>query len=300
MNDTSELLILLRLRGTLSPSLLTKWWKQDPSLSLTGEKNHLLTKLSLKRSDLCSIRKLAEQELSNVKRLIRSYEADGVRMTAISSPDYPASLKTIHDPPPVLFLKGNEKLLHEQRLIGIVGTRSPSLYGKRAAVHLVRELCKKSWTVVSGLAKGIDGLAHQESIRSKGRTIGVIAGGFNSIYPREHRQLAGQMAESHLLVSEHPPHIKPQKWHFPMRNRLISGLTEGIVVVQGKEKSGSLITAYQALEQGREVFAVPGPIFDANSFGPSRLIQEGAKLVLTIEDILNELPPSNAQYTEPV
>lgn len=105
MNDSSELLILLRLRGTLSPSLLTKWWKQDPSLSLTGEKNHLLTKLSLKRSDLCSIRKLAEQELSNVKRLIRSYEAAGVRMTAISSPDYPASLKTIHDPPPVLFLK---------------------------------------------------------------------------------------------------------------------------------------------------------------------------------------------------
>ncbi|MCY8342577.1 DNA-processing protein DprA [Bacillus haynesii] len=300
MNDTSELLILLRLRGTLSPSLLTKWWKQDPSLSLTGEKNHLLTKLSLKRSDLCSIRKLAEQELSNVKRLIRSYEADGVRMTAISSLDYPASLKTIHDPPPVLFLKGNEKLLHDQRLIGIVGTRSPSLYGKRAAVHLVRELCKKSWTVVSGLAKGIDGLAHQESIRSKGRTIGVIAGGFNSIYPREHRQLAGQMAESHLLVSEHPPHIKPQKWHFPMRNRLISGLTEGIVVVQGKEKSGSLITAYQALEQGREVFAVPGPIFDANSIGPSRLIQEGAKLVLNIEDILSELPPSHAQYTEPV
>ncbi|WP_271749170.1 DNA-processing protein DprA [Bacillus paralicheniformis] len=300
MNDSSELLILLRLRGTLSPSLLTKWWKQDPSLSLTGEKNHLLTKLSLKRSDLCSIRKLAEQELSNVKRLIRSYEAAGVRMAAICSPDYPASLKTIHDPPPVLFLKGDVKLLNEQRLIGIVGTRSPSLYGKRAAVHLVRELCKKSWTIVSGLAKGIDGLAHQESIRSKGRTIGVIAGGFNSIYPREHRQLAGQMAENHLLVSEHPPDVKPQKWHFPMRNRLISGLTEGIVVVQGKEKSGSLITAYQALEQGREVFAVPGPIFDASSFGPSRLIQEGAKLVLNIEDILSELPPSRTQYIEPV
>lgn len=300
MNESSELLILLRLRGTLSPSLLTKWWKQDPSLSLTGEKNHLLTKLSLKRSDLCSIRKLAEQELSNVKQLIRSYEAAGVRMTAICSPDYPASLKTIHDPPPVLFLKGNVKLLHEQRLIGIVGTRSPSLYGKRAAVHLVRELCKKSWTIVSGLAKGIDGLAHQESIRSKGRTIGVIAGGFNSIYPREHHQLAGQMAENHLLVSEHPPDVKPQKWHFPMRNRLISGLTEGIVVVQGKEKSGSLITAYQALEQGREVFAVPGPIFDASSFGPSRLIQEGAKLVLNIEDILSELPPSRTQYIEPV
>lgn len=221
-------------------------------------------------------------------------------MAAICSPDYPASLKTIHDPPPVLFLKGDVKLLNEQRLIGIVGTRSPSLYGKRAAVHLVRELCKKSWTIVSGLAKGIDGLAHQESICSKGRTIGVIAGGFNSIYPREHRQLAGQMAENHLLVSEHPPHVKPQKWHFPMRNRLISGLTEGIVVVQGKEKSGSLITAYQALEQGREVFAVPGPIFDANSFGPSRLIQEGAKLVLNIEDILSELPPSRTQYPEPV
>lgn len=171
MNDSSELLILLRLRGTLSPSLLTKWWKQDPSLSLTDEKNHLLTKLSLKRSDLCSIRKLAKQELSNVKRLIRSYEAAGVRMAAICSPDYPASLKTIHDPPPVLFLKGDVKLLNEQRLIGIVGTRSPSLYGKRAAVHLVRELCKKAGRSSAALQKELTVLPiRRASVQREGQS----------------------------------------------------------------------------------------------------------------------------------
>ncbi|MED1741806.1 DNA-processing protein DprA [Bacillus swezeyi] len=300
MNEKSELLILLRLHGILPPAQLSKWWKADPSLSLAGKHTHPLTKLSANRSDLSAIRKLAEKELSNVKRLIRAYQADGVDMIAISSPDYPPSLKMIHDPPPVLFLKGHKKLLDQHRLIGIVGTRNPSSYGKRAAAYLARELSKKDWTIVSGLAKGIDGLSHQESIRSNGTTIGVIAGGFNHLYPRENRQLAEQMAEDHLLVSEHLPRTKPQKWHFPMRNRLISGLTEGIIVIQGKEKSGSLITAYQALEQGREVFAVPGSIFDRNSLGPARLIQEGAKLVCDINDILSELPPSNVQYTEPV
>ncbi|MFN2746214.1 MULTISPECIES: DNA-processing protein DprA [Bacillus] len=295
MTVSSELLILLRLRGALSPSLLSKWWRTDPSLSLSDKKNHPLTRLSGKALDLSPIRKLVEQELPNVKHLIKSYQAAGVDMLAISSPEYPPSLKTIHDPPPVLFLKGNQQLLRVHRRIGIVGTRRPTLYGKRAAIYYVKELSKKGWTIVSGLAKGIDGLSHHESIRSNGATIGVIAGGFSHIYPRENRFLADQMAADHLLVSEHPPETRPQKWHFPMRNRLISGLTEGVIIVQGKERSGSLITAYQALEEGREVFAVPGSIFDANSLGPARLIQEGAKLAFDIDDILSELPPSNVQ-----
>ena len=269
-----------------------------PFLVSYGRKNHLLTKLSLKRSDLCSIRKLAEQELSNVKRLIRSYEAAGVRMTAISSPDYPASLKTIHDPPPVLF-KRKQKLLHEQRLIGIVGTRCPSLYGKRAAVQLVRELCKTA--------------GRSSAVLQKELTVSPIR--------RASVQREGQSALSRADSTAYIPvniASSPDKWpkatcwyqstlltlnrkmafsHAKSADQRINGRNR---CRQGKEKSGSLITAYQALEQGREVFAVPGPIFDANSFGPSRLIQEGAKLVLTIEDILNELPPSNAQYTEPV
>ncbi|ASB89629.1 DNA-processing protein DprA [Bacillus sonorensis] len=300
MNDQSELLILLRLYGILSPSLLSKWWKEDPSLSLSEETSHPLKKLSNEKISASSIRKLAEKELPKAKRLIKTYSDNGIGMIAISSPDYPACLKTIHDPPPVLFLKGKKTFLNENRLIGIVGTRDPSSYGKSVVRHLAGELSNKDWTIVSGLAKGIDGLAHKETIRTNGKTIGVIAGGFDHIYPRENRLLARHMAESHLLVSEHLPHIKPQKWHFPMRNRLISGLTEGIVVIQGKERSGSLITAYQALEQGREVFAVPGSIFDQNSQGPARLIQEGAKLVAGIDDILDELPGFKVQYTDPV
>lgn len=300
MNDKCGLLILLRLYSNLSPSLLFKWWKEDPSLSLAEDKNHSLKKLSSKSINVGAIRKLAEKELPNVKQIIASYRENGISVIAISSPEYPPLLKTIHDPPPVLFLKGNKTLLYEKRLIGIVGTRNPSQYGENAASYFARALSKKEWTIVSGLAKGIDGYAHRETIRSKGRTIGIIAGGFNCIYPRENRLLAQQMAESHLLVSEHLPDTKPQKWHFPQRNRLISGLTEGIVVIQGKEKSGSLITAYQALEQGREVFAVPGSIFDENSKGPAGLIQEGAKLVSSVDDILGELPAFQARYTESV
>ncbi|MDA1475553.1 DNA-processing protein DprA [Bacillus changyiensis] len=298
MNDSSDLLIFLRLNGALSPSLLYKWWKKDPSLSLTDEKNHPLTELTAKKINLYSIRKLTHNGLSTIKDLYQYYRENGVNLIAISSPDYPDCLKMIHDPPPVLFIKGKKTLFYEKRRIGVVGTRHPSSYGEMVTTYLVRELSKKNWSIVSGVAKGIDGHAHRESIRAKGSTIGVIAGGFNHFYPRENRQLAEQMARNHLLVSEHPPHVKPQKWHFPLRNRLISGLTEGIVVIQGKEKSGSLITAYQALEQGREVFAVPGSIFEQNSLGPAKLIQEGAKLVTGIDDIISELPSFHTQNLE--
>lgn len=202
-------------------------------------------------------------------------------------------------PPAVLFAKGDMTLLSKGRKIGIVGTRNPTAYGKQVVNHLTKEICRKGWVIVSGLASGIDGMSHAASIKAKGRTIGVIAGGFQHIYPRENLQLADHMAKHHILLSEHPPETKPQKWHFPMRNRIISGLSEGVIVVQGKEKSGSLITAYQALEQGREVFAVPGSLFDPYAGGPIKLIQQGAKAIWSAEDIFEELPERNVQYTEP-
>jgi DNA processing protein len=282
-------LVLLRLSGRISPALLFKWWKKDPSLTLTPHNSHPLSILSKGKTKISDILSAIEQNLLILQQTLSAIQSSGIEAIPISSYEYPDWLKTIYDPPPVLFTKGRKNIMNKHPLVGIVGTRLPSAYGVKAVQSIVRDLSAEGIGIVSGMAKGIDGLAHQTAIHSGGFTIGVIAGGFYHIYPREHRKLASLMAESHLLLSEHPPYEKPQRWQFPMRNRIISGLSQGIVVIQGREKSGSLITAYQALEQGREVFAVPGPIFDPCSNGPLKLIQEGAKLAASSKDILEEL-----------
>ncbi|MBT2573370.1 DNA-processing protein DprA [Bacillus sp. ISL-51] len=298
MDQTSRSLIICRIKQFISPSLLLKWWKADSTLSFARDP-HPLTALSGGKIDSEAIKLQIERESPKLEGALSDFRRQGISVIPISSSRYPSWLKTIYDPPAVLFAKGDASLLEKGRKIGIVGTRKPTEDGIKAVHHLTAELSKKGWIIVSGLAAGIDGLSHKASIRAKGHTIGVIAGGFHHIYPRENLPLAEYMAEHQLLLSEHPPETKPKKWHFPMRNRIISGLSEGIVVVQGKEKSGSLITAYQALEQGREVFAVPGSIFNPYSGGPIKLIQEGAKAVLCAEDIDGELTGQNVQYTEP-
>ncbi|MGN7374953.1 DNA-processing protein DprA [Bacillus halotolerans] len=298
MDQAAACLITCRINQLLSPSLLLKWWKADPSLSLSNPSCGLET-ASRGKVRAAALKNKIEEQYPKLQHLLSVYHQQGIKVIPISSDQYPFWLKTIYDPPPVLFAKGDISLLSLGRKIGIVGTRHPTAYGIQVVNHLTIELCHKKWVIVSGLASGIDGLSHAASIKAKGRTIGVIAGGFQNIYPRENLQLAEHMAKHHLLLSEHPPETKPQKWHFPMRNRIISGLSEGIIVVQGKEKSGSLITAYQALEQGREVFAVPGSVFDPYAGGPIKLIQEGAKAIWSAEDIYAELPEKNVQYTEP-
>ncbi|KUP37346.1 DNA-processing protein DprA [Bacillus halotolerans] len=298
MDQAAACLITCRINQLLPPSLLLKWWKADPSMSLTNLSCALET-ASRGKVKAAALKNKIEEQYPKLQHLLSVYHQQGIKVIPISSDQYPFWLKTIYDPPPVLFAKGDISLLSQGRKIGIVGTRHPTAYGIQVVNHLTIELCHKKWVIVSGLASGIDGLSHAASIKAKGRTIGVIAGGFQNIYPRENLQLAEHMAKHHLLLSEHPPETKPQKWHFPMRNRIISGLSEGIIVVQGKEKSGSLITAYQALEQGREVFAVPGSVFDPYAGGPIKLIQEGAKAIWSAEDIYAELPEKNVQYTEP-
>ncbi|KAF1681131.1 DNA-processing protein DprA [Bacillus mexicanus] len=287
MDQAAACLIICRINHLLSPSLLLKWWKADPSMSLTSPVFETVTHSKIKAA---ALKNKIEEHYSNLQRVLAAYREQGINIIPISSKQYPFWLKNIYDPPAVLFAKGDMTLLSKGRKIGIVGTRHPTAYGIQVVNHLTTELCRKDWVIVSGLASGIDGMSHAASIKAKGRTIGVIAGGFQHIYPQENLQLADHMAKHHILLSEHPPETKPQKWHFPMRNRIISGLSEGIVVVQGKEKSGSLITAYQALEQGREVFAVPGLVFDPYAGGPVKLIQQGAKAIWSAEDIFNELP----------
>ncbi|MEG7354308.1 DNA-processing protein DprA [Bacillus inaquosorum] len=296
MDQAAACLMNCRINQLLSPSLLLKWWKADPSMSLTSP---MLETVTRGKREAAALKNKIEKHYPKLQRVLASYHEQGIIPIPISSKQYPFWLQTIYDPPAVLFAKGDMALLSEGRKIGIVGTRNPTAYGMHVVNHLTKELCRKEWVIVSGLASGIDGMSHAASIKAKGRTIGVIAGGFHHIYPRENLQLANHMAKHHILLSEHPPETKPQKWHFPMRNRIISGLSEGIIVVQGKEKSGSLITAYQALEQGREVFAVPGSLFDPYAGGPIKLIQQGAKAIWSAEDVFEELPERNVQYTEP-
>ena len=212
----------------------------------------------------------------------------GVRALTWNDASYPPRLKEIHDPPPVLYVRG-EILPEDERSVAVVGTRKATAYGREAAGMLARNLAGSGVTIVSGLARGIDSVAHRAALEGQGRTIAVFGCGLDVIYPSEHRRLASDILDCGALVSEHPLGTRPDARHFPRRNRLISGMTLGSLVVEAGEISGALLTVRQALEQNREVFCVPGSIFSPVSRGTNALIQEGAKLVMDHTDILEEL-----------
>ena len=201
---------------------------------------------------------------------------------------YPAVLREIADPPEPLYVRGTLDE-QDQAAVAVVGARRASAYGLAVAEWLGRELGRHRVTVVSGMARGIDGAAHRGALMAGGRTIAVLGCGPDVVYPAEHEDLMGQIIESGAVVTEFPPGTPPLPHHFPQRNRIISGLSLGVVVVEGRERSGALITADFALDQGREVFAVPGSIFGETSYLPHRLLQEGATPVTTVDDILTEL-----------
>jgi DNA processing protein len=203
---------------------------------------------------------------------------------------YPRLLKEIHDPPGVLFVRGELKP-QDSLAIGIVGTRHATPYGLRQAERLAASLSRAGLTIVSGLARGIDAAAHRGALSAGGRTIAVLASGVMNIYPPEHDKLAEEVAAQGALISEAPPHMEPLPGTFPQRNRIISGLSLGVIVVEAAERSGALITAKHAYEQGKEVFAVPGSVENRASKGCHRLIRDGAKLVETPDDVLEELGP---------
>ncbi len=215
--------------------------------------------------------------------------ACGARLVTWSDPDYPPLLQSIPDPPPLLYMKGELTPADRQWAVSIVGTRRATAYGRQAAERLASDLASSGVTVVSGLARGIDAAAHWAALRAGGRTIGVMACGIDLVYPAEHARLAAQIAERGALLTETPIGSPPEAGNFPARNRIISGLSLAAVVVEAGEHSGALITADRALEQGREVFAVPGSIFSRTSAGANRLIQEGATLVRSAEDVLEAL-----------
>lgn len=238
-------------------------------------RNFLDTDMEIKNLDI-----LLEKELKKTKKY-------NIKIVHKNSDEYPIYLKNIYNPPPFLFVKGDIKKL-SNKCIGIVGSRMPSEYGKKITKMLASELAINGITVVSGLARGIDAIAHKNALEY-GNTIAVIGSGFKYVYPSENKILYEKILEKNTIITEFPFDMIPEKFNFPIRNRIISGLSQGVLVVEATENSGSLITAMYALEQGRDVFAVPGEITNSRSIGTNKLIRDGAKIVLSVDDILEEI-----------
>ena len=224
----------------------------------------------------------------NIEKDLDLMDKLGVNLITIEDTEYPSGLKMIFDPPFVLYVRGKLKK-EDENSIAVVGTRRATNYGKITARRLARDLAKEGITVVSGMARGIDTSAHWGALEAGGRTIAVLGCGVDTVYPFENKELMEAIAKKGAVISEFPLGAIPERQNFPRRNRIISGLSKGVVVVEAPLKSGALITANFALEQGREVFAVPGNVTSPYSQGSNSLIKEGAKLVESVEDILEEL-----------
>jgi DNA processing protein len=234
------------------------------------------------------LRPAARVAAARLDRALDALARAGAVLVPFSSPAYPWRLSQIRDPAPVLSVIGDRSAL-EAPAVAIVGARAATVYGLAAARQLAGDLARAGVVVVSGLARGIDAAAHEAALEAGGRTVAVQACGPDLVYPRAHRSLAERIARQGALVTELPPGMPPRRQHFPLRNRLISGLCRGLVVVEARERSGSLVSAQHALSQGIDVFAVPGPITAPTSVGPNRLLRDGALPVLEAGDVLDLL-----------
>jgi DNA processing protein len=227
--------------------------------------------------------KRAEKELALTRRI------DRCRLVNWTDPEYPQTLLQIYDPPVMLYVRGDPQVLNLPA-IGIVGTRRPTLYGTQMAERLGRELAARGLVLVSGMARGIDAIGHQGAMAANGRAVGVLGTGVDVSYPKENRKLYDKVLERGAIISEFPLGTHPAPENFPIRNRIVAGMPLGVVVVEGAQYSGSLITARLAMEFGREVFGVPGNVTQPVSFAPNQLIKQGAKLVTNGADVIEELP----------
>lgn len=219
----------------------------------------------------------------------------GTVLVTVGDPRYPAALREIYDPPILLFARGRVELL-ESIMLAIVGTRRPTPYGLAVAERLAADLAQAGLTIVSGMARGIDTAAHKGALAAGGNTVAVLGCGVDVVYPSENRKLAADLAVKGLLISEFPMGSTAFPQNFPIRNRIVSGLSAGVIVVEGAQYSGSAITAKLAMDQGREVFAVPGNITSKLSWGPNLLIKQGAKLVQDWNDVIAELPAESRRH----
>jgi len=282
-------LALKRVTGVgnvLYRRLLDRFKTPDAVFAAGEEALRTVEGLSLQTAqNICSFAEFDQVDLE-----IEKMAALGITLLSLHDPDYPPLLAAIYDPPPLLYIKGDPRGPYPYP-IAVVGSRRPSHYGKTVAEQLSRELAEQGMTIVSGFARGIDTIAHQAALAAEGKTIAVLGCGIDQVYPPEHRALFDEITEEGLILSEFPLGTPPEGQNFPQRNRVISGLSLGCLVVEATLESGSLITARCALEQGREVFAIPGSILSKTSAGTHQLIRSGAKLVERVDDILEELLP---------
>ena len=236
---------------------------------------------------------LAARSSIDPMRVIDRIADSGVQVVTVLDDVYPRILREIPGPPPVMYFRGSLPV-HDEPTIAMVGTRRSTSYGREATIRIARDLAAAGVTIVSGLARGIDGFAHQAALDAGGRTIAVMASGVDVIYPPEHRQLANRIAESGALLSDYPPGTKPDAPNFPARNRIISGLSLATIVVEAPTRSGALITVGFAADQGRDVYAVPGSILSSASEGTNKLLRQGATPLTSASDLLDDLKLSPA------
>lgn len=289
-----RLIHITRCRG-LSRKLIRNLLKLDPSL----EKIYTLSPQQIAKFLVFPLEKaiLFHTDLHDIRlkhKLI--VDLNRYQIITIVDENYPTMLNTINDAPLVLYAIGDTGLLKYNKMISVIGTRKPSMDAMEKMELIVRPLVEEKWLIVSGLALGIDSMAHLTSLKYKGKTIAVLGSGFHHIYPRQNTNLFHDIARNGVLVSEYPPDTPPKKYHFPERNRIISGLSFGTLVMEATEKSGTMITVDQALDQGREVYAVPGSPFIPQTRGCHKIIQEGAKLVYSSTDILEDWQVMSTNY----
>lgn len=290
--ETPESRVLAAIELSLVPGVgaLTQGslWRARPQLDeLFSSSNRELESFGASAEAATAI--AARRYQSMAEEIVDWARREGCHFLVRGDTAYPTLLQEIYDPPLILYFRGELEVL-SLPVVAIVGTRRPTYYGLQVAQGLAFDLSKRGVAVVSGLARGIDAAAHRGCLEAGGRTAAVLGCGIDVVYPREHRQLTQQVIEKGLLLSEFPPGTSPAPQNFPVRNRIISGLSLGTVIVEASEYSGSLITARLAMEQNREVFAVPGNLTSPQSFGPNFLIKQGAKLVQTWRDVVEELP----------
>lgn len=280
-----------------------EWYR----LRLVGLKDNIISKLMSKVDSYDDLFKLDKDQLRlyfsldneslnliyssrqiDLEKELEKLKTKGIKIVSLKSNDFPEQLKNISHPPVFLYYKGDLSLI-KNRTIGIVGTRKATTYGRVCCEKITKELVDSNITTVSGLALGIDAICHKKTLELKGKTIAVVGSGLDKIYPFENKKIWLEIEEKGLLISEFPLGTDPLAYNFPLRNRIIVGLSKGIVVIESKEKGGSLITASLALDEGRDVFAIPGDIFSPSSLGTNKLIKNSeAKLITSGEDILKE------------
>ena len=287
MEDLEYWIWLSRIEG-ITPKRLLEILEifKEPKILFYKTKEELF-KSGVSIKDAENITK--EEYKKNLKRYLEYIKKNNIEIITINDEYYPIRLKQIYDPPLVIYLKGNKNILNDKS-IAIVGSRICTNYGKEVARKIAYDLSTNNINVISGLAKGIDANAHIGSLNANGKTIGVMGCGLDIVYPKENEKLFNEIIKSGgAVISEYVVGTKPLARNFPRRNRIISGMSEGVLVVEAKEKSGTLITVDFALEQGKDLYAVPGNISSQNSYGTNELIKQGAKVATNAQDILEDV-----------